>query len=247
MVELATGDGRYLLNLVEQVFTHVGDVLSTAELGLLLQRRVPTHDRAGDGHYDLLSAFHKSLRGSDADAALYYAARMLIGGEAPDAIFRRLICAASEDVGTADPQAMPQVLSAWQAFERVGLPEGRLFIAQAICYVATAPKSNAAYLAFTSALQLAERTSHLGPPLATLNAPTKMMKDLSYGEGYRYDHDEPHAHAGQEFFPDAISGNSRPTFFLPHERGYEREIRKRLDFWRSRRASRAQQVLPDEA
>lgn len=245
LVELAAGDGRYLLNLVEQVYTHSGDVLGPAEMGLFLQRRAPTHDRAGDGHYDLLSAFHKSLRGSDADAALYYAARMVIVGESPDAIFRRLICAASEDVGTADPHAMPQVLSAWQAFERVGWPEGRLFLAQAICYVATAPKSNAAYLALTSALQLAERTSHLGPPLAVLNAPTKLMKDLGYNEGYRYDHDEPYAHAGQEFFPDPLSGANRPSFFKPNERGYERELKKRLDFWRSRRAKRAKPLAPE--
>jgi putative ATPase len=236
LIELAAGDGRYLLNLAEQIYTHIGEqLLDMADMGLFLQRRVPTHDRAGDGHYDLLSAFHKSLRGSDADAALYYAARMVVVGEAPEAIFRRLICAASEDVGTADPQAMPQVLSAWQAFERVGWPEGRLFLAQAICYVATAPKSNAAYLAFTSALGLAEQTSHLAPPPLAVNAPTKLMKELGHGVGYRYDHDQPHAHAGQEFFPDSLSETSRPTFYEPHERGYEREIRKRVDFWRSRR------------
>jgi putative ATPase len=236
LIELAAGDGRYLLNLAEQIYTYGGEqVLGKADMGLFLQRRVPTHDRAGDGHYDLLSAFHKSLRGSDADAALYYAARMVVVGEAPEAIFRRLICAASEDVGTADPQAMPQVLSAWQAFERVGWPEGKLFLAQAICYVATAPKSNAAHLAFTSALGLAEQTSHLAPPSLAVNAPTKLMKELGHGEGYRYDHDQPHAHAGQEFFPDSLSGIARPTFYEPNERGYEREIRKRLDFWRERR------------
>lgn len=232
MIEMASGDGRYLLNMAEQVF-RVGsaETLDSKALGQLLQRRVAIHDKAGDGHYDLLSAFHKSMRGSDLDAGLYYAARMIVAGEPPESIFRRLACVASEDVGTADPQAMVQVITAWDAFERVGWPEGRLFLAQAICYVATAPKSNAAYLAFAAALQAAERTSHLSPPLNILNAPTQLMKDMGYHKGYRYDHDEPDGYAGQEFFPDKLTGAQRPSFYSPNERGYERDIRKRLDYW----------------
>lgn len=239
IIELAAGDGRYLLNMAEQV-ARIGadETLDPKALGQLLQRRFATHDKAGDGHYDLLSAFHKSMRGSDLDAGLYYAARMIVAGEPAESIFRRLACVASEDVGTADPQAMVQVVTAWDAFERVGWPEGRLFLAQAICYVATAPKSNAAYLAFAAALQAAERTSHLAPPLNILNAPTQLMKDMGYHKGYRYDHDEPEAYAGQEFFPDKLTGANRPNFYKPNERGYEREIAKRLDYWATLKARR---------
>ncbi len=240
MVALAGGDGRYLMNMAEQVSTLGGSgPLDVAAMGRVLQRRVATHDKAGDGHYDLLSAFHKSIRGSDVDAALYYAARMMVAGEAPEAVFRRLVCAASEDVGIADPQAMAQVVAAWDAFERVGWPEGRLFMAQAICYVATAPKSNASYLAFTAALELAEGTSHVPPPLSILNAPTKMMKELGYHEGYRYDHDEPGAYAGQEFFPEPLAGERRPSFYEPNERGYERGVRKRIDAWANMKRRRS--------
>nr|WP_207789985.1 replication-associated recombination protein A [Sphingosinicella humi] len=232
MIDLAGGDGRYLLNLAEQIFRLQRDeTLDTAAMGRVVQRRVATHDKAGDGHYDLLSAFHKSLRGSDADAALYYAARMMAAGEDGNTVFRRLVCAASEDVGTADPEALVQVIAAWQAFERVGWPEGKLFLAQAICYVATAPKSNAAYLAFSAALDVAEKTSHLPPPLNVLNAPTELMKELGYSHGYRYDHDEPDAYGGQEFLPDQLQGTRRGRFFSPNERGFERELRKRLDYW----------------
>jgi putative ATPase len=232
MLALAGGDGRYLLNMAEQMLAvEATEPLDVAAMGHVLQRRVATHDKSGDGHYDLLSAFHKSLRGSSVDAALYYAARLMVGGEAPQAVFRRLLCAASEDVGTADPNAMLQVIGAWDAFDRVGWPEGRLFMAQAICYVATAPKSNASYMAFLAALDLAERTSHLGPPLNVLNAPTRMMKDMGYHQGYRYDHDAPHAYGANEFFPDALTENSPPRFYAPNERGFEREIAKRLAFW----------------
>ncbi|WP_206934717.1 replication-associated recombination protein A [Roseococcus thiosulfatophilus] len=236
LLSLAGGDGRYLLNLVEQVATLPGEeVLDPAGLGRVLQRRMATHDKAGDGHYDLLSAFHKSLRGSDVQAALYYAARMMVGGEAPEVVFRRLLCAASEDVGTADPQAMVQVIAAWDAYERVGWPEAKLFMAQAITYVATAPKSNAAYMGFTRALAAAERSAHLPPPLSVLNAPTKMMKELGYHAGYQYDHDAPEAYAGQEFLPEALRAEE---FFTPNERGFEREIRKRLDYWSGLKARR---------
>lgn len=232
MVALAGGDGRYLLNMAEQIFaTESKEPLDVAGMGRVLQRRVPTHDKTGDGHYDLLSAFHKSLRGSSPDAALYYAARLMVGGEAPEAVFRRLLCAASEDVGTADPNAMLQVLGAWDAFDRVGWPEGKLFMAQAICYVATAPKSNASYMAFSAALDLAERTSHLRAPLNILNAPTRMMKEMGYHKGYRYDHDEPNAYGANEFFPEALLEGGEPKFYMPNERGFEREILKRLAFW----------------
>jgi putative ATPase len=204
----------------------------------VVQRRMPVHDKAGDGHYDLLSCFHKSLRGSDVNAALYYAARMMVAGEAPETVFRRLLCAASEDVGMADPQAMVQVVTAWDAHERIGWPEAKLFMAQAIAYVATAPKSNAAYMAFSQALGVAERTSHVPPPLHILNAPTRMMKDLGYHAGYQYDHDAPNGYAGQEFFPEPLTGAARPDLYHPNDRGFEREIRKRLDYWAGLKSQR---------
>ncbi|WP_424813285.1 replication-associated recombination protein A [Roseococcus sp. YIM B11640] len=236
LLGLAGGDGRYLLNLVEQVYTVRSDTpLDIEAMGQVLTRRLPSHDKAGDGHYDLLSAFHKSLRGSDVHAAHYYAARMVVAGEAPEAIFRRLACAASEDVGMADPQAMVQVITAWQAFERIGWPEGRLFLAQAISYVATAPKSNASYMAFESATGLARETSHVPPPMNILNAPTRLMKELGYHAGYRYDHDYPDAYAGQEFFPEEIQKRGETELYRPNERGFERDIRKRLEFWAARK------------
>jgi putative ATPase len=237
-IAMAGGDGRYLLNMMEQLCA-LGDPepIDMATLGRVLQRRMPVHDKSGDGHYDLLSCFHKSLRGSDVQAALYYAARMMVAGEAPETVFRRLVCAASEDVGMADPQALVQVIAAWDAYERIGWPEAKLFMAQAVAYVATAPKSNAAYLGFAEALALAERTSHIPPPLHILNAPTKMMKDLGYHAGYRYDHDSPNGYSGQEFFPEPLTADARPDFYRPNERGFEREIRKRLDFWAGLKAN----------
>ncbi|AHJ64987.1 replication-associated recombination protein A [Granulibacter bethesdensis] len=240
LVAMASGDGRYMLNLVEQVYTFAdgNQVLDMQTLGHALQRRPPVHDKAGDGHYDLLSCFHKSLRGSDPQAALYYAARMMVAGEAAETVFRRLACAASEDVGMADPQAMVQVVSAWQAFERIGWPEGRLFLAQAINYVATAPKSNASYASFNEALALAEKTAHMPPPLHILNAPTRMMKELGYHAGYQYDHDAPDAFSGQEFFPEPLAGARRPELYRPHQRGFERDIRKRLEYWAGLRMQR---------
>lgn len=239
LLGMANGDGRYLLNMVEQVLTLGGpDTLDIAMLANVLTRRMPIHDKAGDGHYDLLSCFHKSLRGSDVQAALYYAARMVVAGEAPETIFRRLTCAASEDVGMADPQAMVQAVTAWQAFERVGWPEGKLFLAQAIAYVATAPKSNAAYTGFSEALALAERTPNLPPPLSILNAPTQLMRDLGRHAGYRYDHDEPDAFSGQEFFPAPLAGAKRPEFYRANERGFEREVKRRLDYWANLRERR---------
>lgn len=242
VLSLAGGDGRHLLNMVEQLYAVAGTLpLDGAAMARVLQRRMAVHDKAGDGHYDLLSCFHKSLRGSDVQAALYYAARMMVAGEAPETVFRRLVCAASEDVGMADPQAMVQVIMAWDACERVGWPEAKLFMAQAITYVATAPKSNAAYLGFAEALALAEKTAHLPPPLHILNAPTALMRSLGYHRGYQYDHDRPDAFSGQEFFPAPLSGADRPDFYRPNERGFEREVRRRLDFWAGLRAQRAEQ------
>ncbi|RYE09923.1 MAG: replication-associated recombination protein A [Hyphomicrobiales bacterium] len=237
MFEMADGDGRYLLGLCDELLTlNPPAPLGVAELAEVVQKRAPVYDKGQEEHYNLLSCFHKSLRGSDVQAALYWAARMMQGGEAPATIFRRLACAASEDVGMADPQAMVQVLTAWQLFDRTGLPEGRLFMAQAITYVATAPKSNASYLGFAAAAALAESTGSLMPPKHILNAPTKLMKELGYHEGYRYDHDYPDAFSGQEFFPDQIAAN-RPEFYVPNERGFERDIKKRLAFWDARRGA----------
>lgn len=239
LVNMADGDGRFLLNSAEMLLgLPVDGPMDTVALSEVLARRLPVYDKDREGHYNLLSCFHKSLRGSDVQAAMYWAARMITGGEEPTTIFRRLACAASEDVGMADPQAMVQVVTAWEAFERVGWPEGRLFLAQAIAYVATAPKSNAAYGAFNAALALAKQTGSLPPPKHILNAPTKLMKDLGYHEGYKYDHDFPDAFSGQEFFPDELTGSNRPEFYQPHERGFERDIRKRLDYWDGLRKKR---------
>ncbi|WP_315920000.1 replication-associated recombination protein A [Mesorhizobium sp. SP-1A] len=241
LLEMADGDARYLLNLCEELFGVVGDaVLDVRGLSKTVHKRAPVYDKGQEGHYNLLSCFHKSIRGSDVQAALYWAARMTSAGEDPDTLFRRLACAASEDVGMADPLAMQQVVAAWSAFERVGWPEGRLFLAQAIAYVATAPKSNAAYLAFDEAVELADRTGSLPPPKHILNAPTKLMRDLGYGEGYHYDHNFPDGFSGQEYFPDQLSGSNRPRFYRPNERGFEREVGKRLDFWEKRRAERGE-------
>ncbi len=239
LIEMADGDGRFLLGLAEELLALEGmDTLDTAALSKVVQKRAPIYDKAQEAHYNLLSCFHKSLRGSDVQAALYWAARMMTAGEDPGTLFRRLSCVASEDVGMADPQALVQVITAWTAFERVGWPEGRLFMGQAITYVATAPKSNAAYMAFNAALSLAAQTGSLPPPMHILNAPTKLMKDLGYHAGYQYDHDYPDAFAGQEFFPDALTGEKRPDFYRPNERGFEREIVKRLEFFARRRAQR---------
>lgn len=243
LTEMADGDARYLLNLCEELFQLPPEpALTPEQLGAILQKRAPLYDKGQDNHYNLLSCFHKSLRGSDVQAALYWAARMMTAGEDANVVFRRLACAASEDVGMADPQALVQVMTAWEAFQRVGWPEARLFLAQAITFVATAPKSNAAYKAFDAALALARQEGSLDPPLRILNAPTRLMKDLGYNEGYRYDHDFPDAFAGQRFLPDQLSGDPRTDFYQPEERGFEREIRKRMDFWRKRTAERDGEV-----
>jgi len=232
LVAMADGDGRYLYNLAEQVFQHRGPALDTRALVQAVQRRAPLYDKAQEGHYNLISALHKSMRGSDADAALYWLARMLAGGEAPLYIVRRLVRFAVEDVGLADPQALVQALAAKDAYDFLGSPEGELAIAQAVLYLATAPKSNAGYVASKAAMASAKETGSLMPPMHILNAPTALMKELGYGQGYAYDHDAPDAFSGQNYFPDKMP---RAAFYDPPDRGFEREIRKRLDYWAKRR------------
>ena len=238
--DLADGDGRYLINMCEELFQlQPENTLSAENLLKVLQKRAPLYDKGQDNHYNLLSCFHKSLRGSDVQASMYWAARMMSAGEDANVVFRRLACAASEDVGMADPQALVQVMTAWEAYRRVGWPEARLFLAQAITFVATAPKSNASYKGFDAAMQLARQEGSLNPPLHILNAPTTLMKELGYHKGYDYDHDFPDAFSGQQFLPDELAGDPRAEFYKPEERGFEREVRKRLEFWRKRAAERA--------
>lgn len=229
LLAMADGDGRHLLNMVEQLSDlPPNPVLDAAALAETVQRRVPVYDKTQDSHYNLISALHKSLRGSDTDAALYWMARMLAGGEDPLYLARRLTRFASEDVGLADPQALPQILAAWDTYERLGSPEGELALAQAVIYLATAPKSNAAYKAYKAAAKAARDTGSLAPPMHILNAPTKLMKEIGYGEGYAYDHDSPEGFSGQNHFPD---GMDRLRLYQPVERGFEREIAKRLAYW----------------
>ncbi len=224
---MADGDGRYALNLAEQVLAQ-SKTLDTEGLTQLLQKRAPLYDKKDDSHYNLISALHKSVRGSDADAALYWLSRMLNGGEDPRYIARRVTRMAVEDIGMADPQALGIAINAWETYERLGSPEGELAIAQAVIYMATAPKSNAAYKAIGAARRAAAATGSLMPPKHILNAPTKLMKNLGYSDGYEYDHDAEGAFSGQDYFPDDME---REVFYNPPERGFEREIRKRLDYW----------------
>ena len=233
---MADGDGRFLLNLAEELLALPADeILDTAALTRTVQRRAPVYDKAQDGHYNLISALHKSLRGSDADAGLYWLARMLAAGEDPLYIVRRLVRFAVEDIGLADPDAVQQALAAKQAYDFLGSPEGELAIAQAVLYLATAPKSNAAYRALSAANRAAKETGSLMPPKHILNAPTRMMKDLGYAKGYEYDHDADDAFSGQDYFPEAMA---RQRFYSPTERGFEREIAKRLAYWRKLRERR---------
>ncbi len=226
---MADGDGRFVLNLAEELFAMDAEApLDTAALAAAVQRRAPLYDKSQGGHYNLISALHKALRGSDADAGLYWLARMLVGGEDPRYIARRLARFAYEDVGLADPQAALQALAAWECYERLGSPEGELALAQAVIYLATAPKSNAAYKALGAAVRSARETGSLMPPKHILNAPTRLMKDLGYGEGYAYDHDTAEAFSGQDYFPETME---RRRFYRPVERGFEREIAKRLEYW----------------
>ena len=227
---MADGDGRYTLSMAEQIFAQVdGDVTLDSEALLnMMQRRAPLYDKGNDAHFNLISAFHKSLRGSDVDGALYWMARMLQAGEDPEYILRRMTCVASEDVSMADPQALPLVIAAWQAYERLGQPEGELAMAQACVYLATAPKSNASYMALKAAKRAAKETGSLMPPKHAMNAPTKLMKAEGYNLGYQYDHDTPEGFSGQNYFPDDLP---RRKFYEPVERGFERDIKKRLDYW----------------
>ena len=205
-------------------------------LAALLQKRAPLYDKAQEAHYNLISALHKSLRGSDVDAALYYFARMLDGGEDPKYIARRLVRFAVEDIGMADPNALTQTLAAWDTYDRLGSPEGELAIAQAVIYLGTAPKSNAGYVAFGAAKRSAKEHGSLTPPMHILNAPTKLMKEIGYGSGYQYDHNAEDGFSGQNYFPD---GMARQQFYQPVERGFEREILKRLEYWKKLRDKRS--------
>lgn len=231
MKAMADGDGRYLLNMVETIVAQQGagdDIVTPDRLTDILSQRAANFDRAGDQHYNLMSALHKSLRSSDADAALYWLARMFVGGEDPRYILRRLVRFASEDVGLAEPEALSHAISAWQSYERLGTPEGELAVAALTLYLATAPKSNAAYAAFKAAMRAAKETGSLMPPKHILNAPTGLMKDLGYGDGYVYDHDTEDGFSGQNCFPEEMP---RQAFYNPVERGFERDIKKRLDWW----------------
>jgi len=238
LIAMADGDGRYVLNLVEEIFASVpegGTPLAPETLAKTVQQRLPLYDKAADGHYNLISALHKSVRGSDPDAALYYLARMLAAGEDPLFLARRIVRMAYEDVGLADPEAAHQALAAKETFDFLGSPEGELALAQAVVYIATAPKSNALYTAFSAASRRAKETGSLAPPKIILNAPTKLMKQQEYGAGYKYDHDQPDAFSGQTYFPD---GMGREQYYSPVERGFEREVKKRLDYWAKLRKER---------
>ena len=237
LVRMADGDGRAVLMLAEEVWraARAGEVFDPAGLVEIVQRRAPLYDKSQDGHYNLISALHKSVRGSDADAALYYLARMLDAGENPLYIARRVVRMAIEDIGLADPQALVVTNAAKDAYDFLGSPEGELALAEAVIYVATAPKSNAAYAAFGKAMRTAKEAGSLSPPKHILNAPTKLMQDEGYSQGYEYDHDSEEAFSGQDYFPEGLG---RQTFYEPVERGFEREIKKRLEYWAKLRAGR---------
>ncbi|HBM88491.1 MAG: replication-associated recombination protein A [Parvibaculaceae bacterium] len=233
---MADGDGRFVLNLAEEILALApAEPLNTQKLTKLMQRRAPIYDKSREGHYNLISALHKSVRGSDVDAALYWLARMLDGGEDPLFILRRVVRMAIEDIGLADPQALVQALAAKDTYDFLGSPEGELALAQAVLYVASAPKSNAQYTAFKGAMKAAKETGSVAPPAHILNAPTKLMKELGYGAGYEYDHDAPDGFSGQDYFPDEMA---RQRFYQPVERGFERDIAKRLAYWQKLREER---------
>ena len=236
---MADGDGRYILNMAEQLAALPAGTaaMDAGALSELLAKRAALYDKDREEHYNLISALHKSLRGSDPDAALYWFARMLIGGEDPRYIARRLVRFAAEDIGMADPQALPQALAGWETYERLGSPEGELALAQVVVYLGTAPKSNGVYAAYGAARAAATATGSLMPPAHILNAPTKLMKQLGYGDGYAYDHGTEDAFSGQNYFPD---GMEREAFYRPKDRGFEREIGKRLDYWAKLRAAKGE-------
>jgi putative ATPase len=236
LLEMADGDGRALLNLIEQVTAwELDSLLEPGALGARLMRRAAQYDKSGDAHYNLISALHKSVRGSDPDAALYWFARMLTGGEDPRFLARRITRMAVEDIGLADPQAQAVCLQGWETYERLGSPEGELALAQAVIYLALAPKSNAGYGAFKAAMRLAGKSGSEAPPKHILNAPTSLMKDQGYGDGYEYDHDAQDGFSGQNYFPEALG---RQEFYVPVERGFERELKKRLTYFERLRAKR---------
>ena len=237
LIEMADGDGRALLNLIEQVISWkpAASPLDRDALSTRLMRRASKYDKSGEEHYNLISALHKSVRGSDPDAALYWFARMLEGGEDPRFLARRITRMAIEDIGLADPQAQAVCLKGWQTYERLGSPEGELALAQAVVYLALAPKSNAVYTAYKAARGAARDTGSLPPPLHIRNAPTKLMKDIGYGAGYAYDHDAESGFSGQNYFPD---GMKHPVYYAPPERGFERELKKRIDYFAKLRVKR---------
>jgi putative ATPase len=237
LIRMSDGDGRAALTLAEEIWRAAGEgeIFDAATLQEIVQRRAPIYDKGQEGHYNLISALHKTIRGSDPDAALYYLARMLDAGEDPLYIGRRLVRAAVEDIGMADPQALVVANAAKDAFDFLGTPEGELALAQAVLYLATAPKSNATYTAYGAARRAAKEHGSLMPPKTILNAPTGLMRKLGYGEGYAYDHDEPDAFSGQDYWPDALG---RQRFYEPTERGFEREVQKRLDWWEKLRRER---------
>ena len=238
LLEMADGDGRTLLNLIEQVAAWETDTkFDKATLSTRLMRRAAQYDKSGDSHYNLISALHKSVRGSDPDAALYWFARMLEGGENPRFLARRITRMAVEDIGLADPQAQGVCLQSWETYERLGSPEGELALAQAVTYLALAPKSNATYVAYKAARNAAKQTGSEPPPKHILNGATSLMKDQGYGVGYAYDHDAEDGFSGQNYFPDTMH---RPEFYVPVERGHERELKKRVDYFAKLRAKREQ-------
>lgn len=238
LLGLADGDGRALLGLVEEILAsaRADETLDANSLLTVVQRRAPIYDKAQDGHYNLISALHKTIRGSDPDAALYYFARMIVAGEDPLFLARRLIRMASEDIGNADPHALPLAIAARDSYQMLGSPEGELALAQVVVYLALAPKSNAVYTAFKAAISLAKSTGSPMPPMVILNAPTKLMKGEGYGDGYQYDHDVPDAFSGQEYFPEKLG---RQQFYQPVERGFERDLKKRMDYFARLRAEKA--------
>jgi len=239
LIAMADGDGRAALTLSEEIWraARAGEIFDPAGLAMVVQRRAPIYDKAQEGHYNLISALHKCVRGSDPDAALYYLARMLDAGEDPLFLARRIVRMAVEDIGLADPQALVVANAAKEAYDFLGSPEGELALAQAVIYVATAPKSNAAYVAYKAARRLAQEKGSLTPPQTILNAPTALMREAGYGVNYQYDHDAPDAFSGQNYWPDALE---RQKIYQPVERGFEREIAKRLDYWERLRRDRCE-------
>lgn len=232
LMQLSSGDARHLINLLENIKTCGIKNLTFEQLSKLSQKKLPNYDKAGDNHYNLISALHKSIRGSDPQSALYWLCRMLIAGEDPNFIARRLVRMSQEDIGLADPSALHYTLNAWEAYKALGSPEGELALAQAVIYLALAPKSNKVYLAFKKALGAAKNTAQESPPLHILNSPTKLMNDLGYGKGYQYDHDTKHAFSGQNYLPDSLE---REEFYSPVSRGFEREMSKRMQYFDSLR------------